>query len=57
MIDAMPQETSDALIRAYHDKDYQIIKTLVTEEEMGNYRFEVGQTSLFETEDVPYGQK
>ena len=57
MIDAMPQETSDALIRAYDDKDYQIIKTLVTEEEMGNYRFEVGQTSLFETEDVPYGQK
>lgn len=57
MIEAMPKQTSDALIRAYHDKDYQTINTLVADVEMGNYSFEVGQTSLFEPEDVPYGQK
>lgn len=57
MIDAMPKETSNALIQAYHDKDYQTINKLVTEDEISNYSFQVGQTKLFEPKGVEYGQK
>ena len=57
MIDAMPKETSYALIQAYHDKDYQNINKLVTEDEIGKYSFQVGQTKLFEPENMQYGQK
>jgi adenine-specific DNA-methyltransferase len=57
MIDAMPKETSDALIKAYHDKDYRTINKLVAEDEIGNYSFQVGQTTLFEPKGVEYGQK
>ncbi len=57
LIDAMPKETSEALIQAYYEKDYQTINMLVTEDEIGNYSFQVGQTKLFEQEDLNYGQK
>lgn len=57
MIDAMPKETCDALIQAYHDKDYQTINKLVTEDKISNYSFQVGQTQLFEPEDSEYGKK
>ena len=50
IIDAMPKETSDALIQAYGDKDYKTINKLVTEGEISNYNFQVGQTRLFEPE-------
>ncbi|MCC5917320.1 MAG: Eco57I restriction-modification methylase domain-containing protein [Cryomorphaceae bacterium] len=56
MIDAMPKETSDALIQAYHIKDYRTINQLVTEDEIGNYSFQVGQTTLFEPKGVEYGK-
>ena len=56
LIDAMPQETSDALIKAYHDKDYQTINKLITEDEISNYSFQVGQTKLFEPEGAEYGK-
>lgn len=48
MIDAMPKETSAALIQAYYDKDYHTINKLVTGDEISNYSFQVGQTKLFE---------
>lgn len=57
MIDAMPKETADSLIQAYHIKDYRTINQLVTEDEIGNYSFQVGQTTLFEPKGVEYGGK
>lgn len=57
MIDAMPKEYADVLIQAYHDKDYRTINKLVTEDEIGNYSFQVGQTTLFEPQGEGYGKK
>jgi hypothetical protein len=57
IIDAMPQETRDALIQAYLNKDYQTINRWVTEDEISNYSFQVGQTNLFEPEGAEYGHK
>lgn len=56
VIDAMPKETADALIQAYHVKDYRTINQLVTEDEIGNYVFQVGQATLFEPKGVEYGK-
>jgi hypothetical protein len=57
MIDAMTQKTRDALIQAYHEKDYHTINELITADEISTYSFQFGQTKLFEPEDAECSQK
>ena len=57
LIDTIPQEVVNDLTQAYHDRDYKIINELVTEKQISNYSFQVGQTTLFEPGDAEYGQK
>ena len=57
LIDAMPKETADTLIKAYQERDFQTINNLVTEEEISKYRIQVGQTVLFEAERANYDRE
>ncbi len=56
LIDAMPKEISDALIQAYHDRDYKSINKLITEDQIEKYSFQLGQMTLFEPEIEKYGR-
>ncbi len=54
VIDAMPTETIETLIKAYKIRDYSIINELITENQISEYSFNIGQTTLFEPNSEPF---
>lgn len=57
VINAMPHEVSESLVRAYHERDYSTINELVNEHGLGDYEYQSGQLKLCEsrTEYLPKG--
>jgi adenine-specific DNA-methyltransferase len=50
IIDSIPEESTKAIILAYHNKDYTKINKYISTAEISNYTITVGQTVLFEPE-------
>lgn len=48
IIDAMPNESKEKLIEAYHQNDINLINSLIKPSQIAKYEFESGQTRLFE---------
>jgi len=55
-IDAIPKETADELIRAYHERDYETINILISQKHIEKYNLRPAQMTLFEPSDEPYGK-
>lgn len=54
IIDAIPQVTTESLVKAYNSRDYSTINNLITEDEISRFDFRIGQTKLFEPEPDKY---
>ncbi len=48
IIDAIPHESKEKLIEAYHQNNIEAINCLVKPSQIAEYEFELGQTKLFE---------
>jgi hypothetical protein len=57
IIDSIPKDIIDSLIKAYNARDYVLINNVITQEQISRFKFSVGQTRLFEPEPEKYETK
>ncbi|MDO8966702.1 TaqI-like C-terminal specificity domain-containing protein [Algoriphagus sp.] len=54
ILNAIPPEVFSALVKAYYNRDYDIINELVKADRISEYSYNEGQTVLFEPSSEPY---